>query len=111
MRDEAEQEFARVAAAREAMGSAGALNSRIKANPEDLEARFLLGKAILENESERMGLYWLRSIFSYDATYAPAHELLADYFASKPGRDAHDARLAEYHRKMAAASRAKQAPP
>jgi Putative Zn-dependent protease, contains TPR repeats len=104
---EATREFDLVAASRKAMDSAGALSSRIKANPEDLEARYLLGKVILENESERTGLYWLRSIFTFDPGYAPAHELLADYFAKKPDQESYYGRLADYHRKMAAASRLK----
>lgn len=109
-RTEAEREFSRVAAGREAMGAAAALNTRIKSNPRDLEARYLLGKAILENESERTGLYWLRSIFTFDPEYAPAHELLADYFAAKPQSESQNARLAGYHRRMAAASRKATAP-
>ncbi len=108
---EAKRQFERVAAAREATKNAGALSARIKQNPKDLEARYLLGKVILEYESERSGLYWIRSIFSYDPGYAPAHELLADYFAAQSDRASHYARLADYHRKMAAASRSQATPP
>lgn len=81
--DEAEKEFEHVRLAREAMGVANALNERIKRDPKDLEARFELGKLVLENESERVGLYWIRSIFAHDASYAPAHRLLADYYDRK----------------------------
>jgi tetratricopeptide (TPR) repeat protein len=102
---EAKEHFDRVAAGREAMDKAGAFSSRIKANPEDLEARYLLGKAILQHESERTGLYWLRSIFTFDPHYAPAHELLADHFAAKTTQVPYYSRLADYHRRMAAASR------
>jgi tetratricopeptide (TPR) repeat protein len=108
---EAERQFARVAAAREAMAGAGALNSRIKANPQDVEARYLLGRMILEHESERSGLYWIRSIFAYDPDHLAAHELLAEYFAAKSDRESHYARLAAYHRRMALASRNEVAPP
>lgn len=97
----AEEEFELVRAARERMGAASVLNARVKANPQDLEARFGLGKLILENESERMGLYWLRSILSFDPYHEAAHRELANYYASIIDRDPKNASLARYHRRLA----------
>lgn len=99
--DAAEANFERVRAAREAMGAATALNERAQANRNDLEARYLLGKLILENESERMGLYWIRSIFPIDPDYRPAHQLLADYYAKQASSDPRFRRLSDYHRSKA----------
>jgi tetratricopeptide (TPR) repeat protein len=96
--DQAEGHFEHVRAARERMGAATALNSRIQADPTDLEARLRLGQLILENESERMGLYWVRSIFSYDPDYRPAHRILAEYYAGLAAENAKYAKLARYHR-------------
>jgi tetratricopeptide (TPR) repeat protein len=102
---EAERQFERVRIAREAMADAHLLRARIDADPADVEARLLLGKMILENESERKGLFLVRSIFTYDADYRPAHELLSRYFGARAGQEPHYAHLAEYHRKKAAANR------
>jgi len=108
---EAEEQFARVGTAREAMGKAGALYARIKRDATDVEARFELGKLILEHESERSGLYWIRSVFTYDPHYQPAHELLADFYAARSEKEPDYASLAEHHRKMAQASQTKAATP
>jgi tetratricopeptide (TPR) repeat protein len=98
---EADEQFAKVGAARSAMGAAGALNARIQRDPRDLEARLRLGKLILEHESERAGLYWIRSIFSFEPDYRPAHEFLAEYFAKRSDTDQASAPLARYHRQRA----------
>jgi tetratricopeptide (TPR) repeat protein len=102
--DAAEANFEHVSKAREAMGAATALNERAQANRNDLEARFLLGKLILEHESERMGLYWIRSILPINPLYRPAHELLAEHYAQKASSEPHYQRLADYHRQQAALS-------
>lgn len=108
---EADQQFSRVSAAREALSNAGALNARIQRDPADIDARFKLGKMVLEHESERTGLYLIRSIFAYDPDYGPAHELLADYYASQSQKDRGNSQLARHHRKMAEASRTKATTP
>jgi tetratricopeptide (TPR) repeat protein len=97
-KQEADEQFAKVGAAREAMGAAGSLNARIKRDPQDLEARCLLGKLILTHESERTGLYWIRSVLSYDPEYGPAHEILADYYGARSRQEPSFAGLAAYHR-------------
>ncbi len=108
--DDAEANFERVRAAREAMGAATALNERAQANRNDLEARYLLGKLILENESERMGLYWIRSILPIDPNYRPAHQLLADYYAKQASTDPRFRRLSDYHRSKAESPASTQSP-
>jgi tetratricopeptide (TPR) repeat protein len=100
-REEAEIEFEKVRAARERMGAATSLNSRVQSDPMDLEARLELGRLILENESERVGLYWIRSILSIDPDYPSAHKLLADYFARLALRDPKFRSLSAYHRSRA----------
>jgi tetratricopeptide (TPR) repeat protein len=108
---EAEEQFARVRTAREAMQKAGPLNARIKRNARDVQARFELGKLVLENESRRSGLYWIRSVFAYDPTYRPAHEFLAEYYAEHASENPEYASLAEQHRRMAEASSSQEATP
>jgi tetratricopeptide (TPR) repeat protein len=111
LKPEADEQFARVNASREAMGAAGELNARIKRNPEDLQARLNLGKLILTHESESSGLYWIRSIFAYDPDYGPAHEALAEYFQSRADQDPSYARLAAQHRSRARAAHQNATPP
>ncbi|XZE52964.1 tetratricopeptide repeat protein [Planctomycetaceae bacterium SH139] len=100
--EQAEAQFERVRAARDAMGVANALNERIKRDPADVDARFELGQLVLEHESERIGLYWLRSIFAFDPDYQPAHALLADYYARKLAAEPDLRPLISYHRRRAA---------
>jgi tetratricopeptide (TPR) repeat protein len=102
-RQKAEQEFAKVAAARQAMDAAGALNARIKRDPRDLAARLELGKLVLEHESERTGLYWINSVFTYDPENVAAHQFLAEYYAQKALEDPSLALRASYHQARAAA--------
>jgi tetratricopeptide (TPR) repeat protein len=97
----AKQQFEKVRIAREAMDAAGGLNARIQRDPNDLAARLELGKLILEHESPRTGLYWIRSIFPIDADYLPAHDFLAEYFASQATDEPGAARLATYHHRRA----------
>ncbi len=99
--EEAEKHFTLDERAREALQEANSLSQRIKAEPGDLEARLSLGKLVLDNESERTGIYWIKSIFAFDPNYAPAHEALADYYAARADDQLEFAELATYHRNRA----------
>jgi Tfp pilus assembly protein PilF len=93
----AEQEFAKVGTARKAMDAAGTLSARIKRDPRDFEARLELGKLVLEHESERTGLYWISSVFTFDPHNRPAHEFLAQYYAQRAKEDPAFAQMSAYH--------------
>jgi tetratricopeptide (TPR) repeat protein len=107
----AAKEFNQVNATRAAMDAAGGLNARIQRNPGDLDARLQLGKLVLEHESERTGLYWIRSIFAYDPEYRPAHEFLSRYFASRADREPEYAGLALFHERQSGRTKQSTTPP
>lgn len=75
-KDKAEEEFAYVKRTREALASVNTYWDRIDANPRDTEARLALAKILLEHESKRNGLYWLKSILEYEPDNAEVVELL-----------------------------------
>ncbi len=102
--DMAEQEFERVGAARKALELANPLRNRIAKDRKNLEARLELGKLLLEHESVRMGLFWIRSTFAFDPNYGPAHSALTEYYQAKLPRTPADEAAAKYHLIKAAAN-------
>ncbi|QDV24832.1 tetratricopeptide repeat protein [Aureliella helgolandensis] len=64
--DAAEKEFDQVKVTREALASVNVYWDKIQANPQDTESRLELAKILLEHESARNGVYWLKSILLYD---------------------------------------------
>ncbi len=97
-RDEAEKNFEITRRARDELNQVRVLQEAIEANPEDTDARIEIGKIILRNESERTGVFWIESVFSYDPTNQKAHAALAEYFDSKSDKQENYLKLAEYHR-------------
>lgn len=78
-KEEAEEEFEYVKRTREALASVNTYWDRISNNPRDIEARLALAKILLEHESKRNGLYWVKSILEYEPDNAEAAELLRKY--------------------------------
>lgn len=99
-REKAEENFEKVKASRAALDKVTPLQEHIAMNPEDTDARIELGKIVLENESEKTGVYWIKSVFSYDARNESAHAALADYYHSKLASDPAYKQLYEYHLKF-----------
>lgn len=99
MTKEADESFAKTTAAREALDKVTGLQERIGKDSTDTAARVQVGQIILQHESERTGIYWIQSVFSYDPANLEAHAALADYFESKPDREEpKNRKLIEYHR-------------
>lgn len=78
-REASEKEFEYVKRTREALASVNMYWDRIGADPRDTEARLELAKILLEHESKRSGLFWLKSILQYDPDNAEVAELLRKY--------------------------------
>ncbi len=97
--DDAQREFEQVRVAREQLAKATGLIERINKDPSDVAARIELGRIHLEYDSENRGLFWLRTVFSFDPDNRETHQILADYFASQPGPQ--HAELAAQHRRLA----------
>lgn len=99
---EAAEETARVEATQAALGACDRLIDRLKKQPDDVEARFGVGKMLLEHVSPNQGLVWLNSVLSYDADHVPTRELLARYYEEHRAEQVEYAQLAELHRKRLA---------
>ncbi len=81
---------------------------RLKKQPDDLEARFGVGKMLLEHVSPNQGLVWLNSVLSYDADHVAARELLARYYEDHRAENPEYVPLAELHRRRLAEIAAKR---
>jgi tetratricopeptide (TPR) repeat protein len=102
--EESQAEFEKVRIAREELAKATLLVERVAKNPSDVEARIELGKIHLEYDSEQRGLFWLRTVFSYDPDNRETHLLLSDYFDSQRDQHPEFAELAAEHRQKANAA-------
>jgi len=100
--EDAEKEFAYVLEVRKALEKANPLRNRIASRRDDLEARLELGELLLQYESEKMGLFWIRSIFTYDSKYAPAHQVLAKHYRGLFDKSSSNDALAQFHERAAA---------
>jgi tetratricopeptide (TPR) repeat protein len=98
MQKEADENFAITRASRAALDQVAVFQGKLRKDSQDTESRIAVGKIILENESERAGLFWLQSVFSYDPNNSDAHEAIASYFENKKVRTPEDEKRAEYHR-------------
>lgn len=98
---EAEAEFTRVQVARAALERINPLRDRVATRPDDLEARLELGEILLEHESQKMGLFWIRSILGYAPDHAGAHQALARYYRQRQAEDPQYAALASQHERAA----------
>ena len=98
LQKEAEENFAITRAARAALDQVPMLQEVLRKDSHDTKSRIMIGKIVLEHESERTGLFWLQSVFSYDPTNSEAHETIANFFASKENMSPEDKKRAAYHR-------------
>lgn len=99
--EKAESELSRVTASRKALEQVIPLRGRIEQAPNDPELRLQLGELLLEHESPRNGLFWIKSVFAIDPRYRPAHQALAKYYLKEVPNDPTAQELALYHSKMA----------
>jgi tetratricopeptide (TPR) repeat protein len=97
--EDAERELHRVEKTKAAMSKVDRAFDALHEDPQNVEARFEIGRLFLELLSEDQGLVWLNSVLMLDADHLPTHRLLAEYFESHAGNDPAFARLAREHRK------------
>jgi tetratricopeptide (TPR) repeat protein len=105
---EAAEETERVEATQSALAACDRLIDRLKKQPDDLEARFGVGKMLLEHVSPNQGLVWLNSVLSYEADHVAARELLARYYEDHRAENPEYSMLAELHRRRLAEIAAKR---
>ena len=98
LKQEADENFGITRASREALDKVSIYQEKLRKDSQDTESRLDIGKIVLENESERVGLFWLQSVFSYDPTNSDAHEAIATFLENKKVRTPEDEKRAAYHR-------------
>ena len=94
----AEAEFERVKTTKAELEKVNKLRNRINRDPGDTAARIELGKLLLEHESERSGLFWLRSVLTYDPDHPEVLRLLAEHDRAQAGQSAVDQVAESQHR-------------
>ncbi len=99
--EQAEKDLAEIEKAKKALERANSLRVRIEAKPDDLEARLELGKLLIENESMRMGRFWLQSIFKFDPNHREAHRALAEHYRQLSETSPEFRAQAEFHKNLA----------
>ncbi len=95
---EAEIEFESVSKTREALQKVSSLSDKINRFSSDVGSRIELGKLLVQYESERTGLFWLRSALIYGEDSATVHEALAEFYESHLLTEPGNERLAKFHR-------------
>ena len=98
LQKEAENNFEITRTARASLDEVTVLQEVLREYPQDTKSRIMIGRIVLEHESERTGLFWIQSVFSYDPTNSEAHETIADFYESKRDGTPEDEKRAAYHR-------------
>jgi tetratricopeptide (TPR) repeat protein len=99
-KSDAEEQFRRVRTAKADLAGIERSFDDLQAHPDDVEARYNVGRVLLAHVSENQGLVWLNSVLYYDPKHQATHALLAEVFADKARRDPKFAQLSEYHRRQ-----------
>ena len=96
--DEAEKNFETVRRSRAALDEVSSLQELLRGDPQNTEARIKIGKIILEHESQKVGEFWIQSVFAYEPDNKEAHRALAEYYASRKEELPDASQQSEYHR-------------
>lgn len=97
---EAAHVFEQIKKARVELDKVPRLQETVRSNITDSASRIQIGKIIMEYESERTGMFWIKSVFAYDPNNREAHQVLLDYLVSKPNAGEAIKRQADYHRSI-----------
>ncbi len=82
-KEEAETESEKNRLEQEAFEKITMLRSKVKRSEKDVEARFELGKLLMETESEDVGIYWIKGVLVHDPNHENALRCLSDYYLRK----------------------------
>jgi tetratricopeptide (TPR) repeat protein len=96
--DEANTDFAIVSETKSAMERVNVLRNKINRDQDDIQSRLELGKLLIEYESERNGLFWLRSALQIDSDNIDVHRALAEFYEAHADQSAEYRQLARVHR-------------
>ncbi len=82
LKEQADKELARIVEERAEYDKIVVLQDKIL-KESSVEARLELGRILFKYESEKSGLFWIRSAISQDPNCLDAHQFLADYFTKE----------------------------
>lgn len=99
--EQANKELARVSAERTEFDKITILRDKVNQDPNDAAAKFAMGEILFKYESERFGLFWIRSALTSDPNLKEAHVFLADYYQKKSLENEAFKSKAEYHQRRA----------
>ncbi len=95
--EQANKELARVSTERTEFDKITMLRDKVKQDPDDAQSKFAMGKILYKYESERFGLFWIRSALTSDPNFKEAHAFLADYYKKKSIENEAFRSKADYH--------------
>ena len=93
----ADSELAIVSTERAEFDKITGLRDKIKQDPNDAQSKFDMGQILFKYESERFGLFWIRSALTSDPNFKAAHAFLADYYKKKSLENEAFKNKATYH--------------
>jgi tetratricopeptide (TPR) repeat protein len=99
--EEADEESKRVKATEEALRDVNELRNLINREPSNVEAMVKLARILIEHESERNGLYWLRNALVANSESALVHSELARFYKSHANQAIHFSKLGQQHADIA----------
>ena len=95
--EKANKELVRVSAERAEFDKITVLRDKVKQDPNDAVSKFAMGDILFKYESERFGLFWIRSALTSDPNFKEAHAFLAEYYKKKSIENEAFRSKAEYH--------------
>jgi Tfp pilus assembly protein PilF len=83
LHEQAEEQLKRIVEERKEYDKITLLRDQINQNQSNTAARVEMGKILYKYESEKFGLFWIRSALAYDPKCRDAHQFLGEYYAKK----------------------------
>ena len=95
--EEAAEHLERFSAATQALNECGSLIDKLRSSPDDVDARFMVAKTLLEHVSEDQGLVWLKSVLQYEPGHQEVHRILFEYYRDHDSANPSFRRLSQHH--------------
>ncbi len=95
--EQAQRILERITGQRAEVAKLAAVTSRISSNPDDFEARFLMGSILMDNGRAESGLFHLNCVLAVQPDHRPTHQRLAEYYAAHQQDDPRYAGWAARH--------------
>ncbi len=97
--EQAEKELKQITEERKEYDKITVLRDQVSQDQSNVDARVQMGKILFKYESERFGLFWVRSALTYDPKCNEAHQFLGDYYTSQAEKTSDTAEKQGYENK------------